>query len=186
MEMRLSHFFAPAIDFGLILANNSVQRMPASVPNIYSPRYGSPKITWTGRVAATLVAIGCLAVLLIASQLPPDPSGEGTHTLLGLQRCQFLVNTGIPCLSCGMTTSFAYFAHGQIGRAFFTQPFGAVLAVLTCLVFWGAAYIAVTGRAAHRVLRFVHTPPLLWTLTILSAAAWAWKIFIHVQGWETL
>lgn len=158
--------------------------MSTAVPTIYSPRYGSAKVPRTARLLAALVAIGCLSVLVTASQLTPSPAGAGTHTALGLQRCQFLVNTGIPCMSCGMTTSFAHFAHGQILASLFVQPFGTVLAVLCCMAFWAAAYIAVTGRAAHRVLRFVHTPPILWTLLAVGLAAWGWKILIHVRGWE--
>jgi hypothetical protein len=156
--------------------------MCSTVPAIYSPRYKSPYVPLSGRLLAIGLALGSLAVLVIASQLTPSPSGAGTHTALGLQRCQFLVNTGIPCMSCGMTTSFAHFAHGQFLASLYVQPFGTVLAILNCTLFWSAAYIAVTGRAAHRIFRFVHTPPLLWTLLAFALCAWAWKILIHVKA----
>ncbi len=155
----------------------------ADVPTIYAPQFRSPGISRWARLLAGGIALGCLAVLVIASQLTPDPTGAGTHTALGLQRCQFLVNTGIPCISCGMTTSFAHLAHGNLLASLYTQPFGTLLALLTGIALWSSAYIAITGRAAHRILRFINVPPLLWTMLAFALLAWGWKIVVHVKGW---
>ncbi len=151
-------------------------------PRIYSPRYSSPLLPWSGRMLAVVLAAGSLAVLLTAVAISPSPTGEGTHTALGLLPCQFLINTGIPCISCGMTTSFAHFVRGHFLASVYVQPFGAVLAILDGCLFWSALYIAVTGRAGHRIFRFVNGPPIVWGMAILALLAWGWKIFIHVNG----
>lgn len=154
------------------------------MPVIYSPHYGSPVLAWWWRALAGAISLVCLAVLVLASQLTPAAGGTGTHEQIGLNACQFHLRTGIPCPSCGMTTSFAYFAHGQLAASFYIQPMGMVLAVLTAVAFWAGLYIAITGRRAHRILRFVRGQVLLWTLVALAVAAWGWKIFIQLNGWD--
>ena len=54
----------------------------------------------------------------LAYALEPDPRGFGTHQSLGLPPCTFRALFGIPCPSCGMTTSFSHFMHGNLWQAF--------------------------------------------------------------------
>ena len=42
--------------------------------------------------------------------------------------CPFLLFTGHPCGTCGMTHSFVYLAHGDVLRALRWSPLGALLA----------------------------------------------------------
>ncbi len=65
--------------------------------------------------------------------LEPDPRGFGTHQRLGLPPCTFRALFDIPCPSCGMTTSFSHFMHGNIWQAFRANAGGGVLAII-CLV----------------------------------------------------
>jgi len=154
----------------------------SEVPPIYSPRLEKAIVSPGGRLLALLVSAACLAVLVTASQLPPSPTGIGTHTSLGLDECQFAQRTGIPCPTCGMTTSFAWFARGNLAASFYVQPMGGLLAALTAAAFWTGLYIALTGRAVHRLIRFL--PGRYYVALLLSWAtiAWAWKIFIHLSG----
>ena len=86
---------------------------------------------------------GCLAILLLAAYLRPSPSGMGTHQQgLGLPACNFLRTTGLPCPSCGMTTSFAWFAKGNLLASAYVQPMGTILALLAAACVWGGFYIA--------------------------------------------
>src|SRR5581483_2789888 len=73
------------------------------------------------------------AVLAVAHSLHPSERGFGTHEQLGLPPCIFLQLTGIPCPSCGLTTSFAHAAHLHWLASFTTQPFGFVAFCLTAL-----------------------------------------------------
>lgn len=79
-------------------------------------------------ITLVLVAIGLVAV---SAAVTPSPTGMGTHERLGLPPCTFLKLTGIPCFSCGMTTSWAWMAHGHPWTSFKTQPMGAILFLAT-------------------------------------------------------
>ncbi len=61
-------------------------------------------------VAASLAVIGGF---VMAYRLEPDPRGFGTHQRLGLPPCTIRAVFGIPCPSCGMTTSFANITKGR-------------------------------------------------------------------------
>src|SRR5262245_30550053 len=67
-------------------------------------------------------AAGLAVVLGLARWVTPDERGYGTHEQLGLPPCAFRVVTGLPCPSCGMTTSFAYVVRGQVLVAALTNP----------------------------------------------------------------
>ncbi len=134
------------------------------------------------RIFGLLTALGCLAILLIAASLTPSHSGMGTHTHLGLQKCAFLERTGIPCPSCGMTTSFTWFAHGNIAASFYVQPMGAILAIICCCCVSAGLYIALTGRPIHRLLRLLPSRYTFWPLIVVAILAWGWKIYLHLSG----
>lgn len=152
------------------------------VPAIYVRRFGASRLSLPSRLLAGLLAIGCLTVLVASLQLDPSPTGVGTHARLGLQECGFLKRTGIPCMSCGMTTSFSHFTRGNLLASLWVQPMGLVLATLTAVGFWAGLYIALTGRPAHRLLRLLPVRYYVWGLIVFSFLAWGWKILIHLTG----
>jgi hypothetical protein len=125
----------------------------------------------TNLVFAAIVA----SLFTVSSFLTPSPAGVGTHEQLKLPPCHFHKLTGIPCFSCGMTTSWAWMAHGHPWKSFQTQPMGAVLFVaagaaglwsLWCLFTSGTVESRLRGRG--RVLNAVFWVGML--------AAWAYKI----------
>jgi len=59
--------------------------------------------------------------------LQPNLAGLGTHRALGLPKCLFLQWTGLPCPSCGLTTSFTHLLHGHLNAAFAAHPLGPLL-----------------------------------------------------------
>jgi hypothetical protein len=155
-----------------------------SVPIIYtrtSPLH-EPRLRPLGRGVAMVVAMACLSILVLAAKLPPSPSGVGSHRALGLQSCNFLETTGLPCPSCGMTTSFSWFVRGNLLASFYVQPMGAAVAAITACCVWGGLYVAATGRPAYRLLRLVPARYYLLPLLTLGVLAWAWKVAIHVNG----
>jgi hypothetical protein len=156
--------------------------METMAPPIYVRPGTREVISWRGRAFALMVSMGCLGVLITAAKLNPSGTGVGSHRQLGLRECQFEAQTGLPCPTCGMTTSFAHFVRGQIPASLWVQPMGTVLALLTTMVFWGGLYIAVTGRPAYRLLNLIPAKYYLWLLLVFGVVAWAWKIWIHVSG----
>ena len=153
------------------------------MPNIYAVAPRAQPVSLGGRLLAFAVAGGCLTILLLAAYLPPSPSGMGTHQEgLGLPPCNFLRTTGLPCPSCGMTTSFSWFAKGNLLASAYVQPMGTILALLAAACVWGGFYIALTGRPAHRLLRMLPAGYTLIPLLLLGILAWGWKILIHLNG----
>jgi len=151
-------------------------------PRIYAPPVGVDRLSWPERLAILGSGLACLALLVVAAGLKPSPNGLGTHRGMGLEGCTFLSTTGLPCPSCGMTTSFAWFARGNIVASAYVQPMGMLLAAACAAWFWIALYTAITGRPVYRLIRYV--PGRYWIMPVLGLAvlAWLWKMFIHVRG----
>ncbi|HVT89981.1 MAG TPA: DUF2752 domain-containing protein [Tepidisphaeraceae bacterium] len=158
--------------------------MIGSTPLIYASRADAERLSLPYRLLSAGVAAGCAAVLIIAAGLKPDPSGVATHTRLGLQKCWMLDHIGIPCATCGMTTSFSHFAHGNLLASFYVQPMGAVLATLASIAFWIALYLALTGRPALRLMHLFPMRHLTVGMLFFALLAWGWKIMIHLSGMD--
>ncbi len=156
--------------------------MEQAVPLIYTRDTLPPPLAGWMRLLAAGIGLACLAVLVTGMMLRPDGQGIGTHTQLGLQRCQFEYRTGVPCPSCGFTTSVSYFAHGNFLASLYLQPMGFVIGVACAATVWVGGYIAATGRPVHRLLNQI--PGRAWLIALLAIAigGWAWKIAIHLTG----
>lgn len=139
-------------------------------------------MTVGGRLGAIGIALLCLAPLVTAALLRPSPDGFGSHTALGLAPCQFMQHTGLPCPSCGMTTSWTWFARGNLRASLYVQPMGTVLAALTVCCFWAALYCGITGRPVYRLLRIIPSRYYFVPLLTLAILGWGWKIYIHLSG----
>jgi hypothetical protein len=50
-----------------------------------------------------------------------------THRQLGLPACTFYEITGLPCPSCGMTTSFSLLIHGDVWNSMKANFAGTIL-----------------------------------------------------------
>jgi len=83
-----------------------------------------------------------------------------------------------------MTTSFAWFVRGNFLASFYVQPMGFVLAVAAAMTFWASIYVAATARPVYVLLSFVPRSYLLLPALLFGAAAWGWKIFIHLHGMD--
>ena len=137
---------------------------------------GSTPITFGRRIGAAGAALACLAPLVFAAMLSPDPAGHGTHQQFGWPACGMLMATGRPCPTCGMTTSWAHAAHGQWVMAFVTQPGGLMLCLLAAAGFWVALHTAVFGsRALDLALNLLQPKPLL-LLAALLLGSWVYKL----------
>jgi hypothetical protein len=124
------------------------------------------------------LALGLAVVLGVARWLEPDPRGYGTHTQLGLAPCAFAVLTGYPCPSCGMTTSFAWFARGRFDRSWGANPAGSLLApACAALIPW-----LLIGAVRGRPLGFKTLEQPLIVLVVgtvaLSLLSWTFRLLL--------
>lgn len=130
------------------------------------------------RVVALVIMMVSGAVLLLAAWFEPAMDGHGTHTQLGLPPCGWVLGMGIPCPSCGMTTSFAHAADGNLLGSFQAQPAGAMLAVGTAMVFVLSVWVLSSGSAigGFWVDRIDKRVFIVGGAIIL--AAWIYKILV--------
>lgn len=123
-----------------------------------------------------------LLLLCVAGALEPNPRGLGTHQKLGLPPCTMRVIAGIRCPSCGMTTSWSWFARGHVVRSFQTNAGGALLALFS-VVFGPWSMISAT--LGHWWLR---TPSdwlavyLCLVITAVTLVDWAIRINMDRGG----
>ncbi len=141
-----------------------------------TPPASPTRVGPAGRLVATLIACGCLAVLTIAAGLTPSPAGHGTHLALGLPACGWVISYGRPCPTCGMTTAFSLLANGRPIDAFLAQPFGFLLAIAASVTFWGGLHVALTGSRLGQVGGQMLQSRVIWWLAAALGASWAYKL----------
>lgn len=149
------------------------------VPSIALPPAPGRIVRWHNRLVALPVFLAGSTVLGLASILTPHRAGMGTHRQLGLPPCQFEQVTGMPCATCGCTTSFSHAANGSLLDAFITQPFGAVLAVLTAMAVLVSGYALVTDMPVMPIVRFVGRGKVILVMLVVMMLAWGYNIARH-------
>jgi hypothetical protein len=102
-----------------------------------------------------------------------------THTQMGLPPCNFVTLTGKPCPACGMTTSFALLAHGDVPNSLRANWAGTLLAVLLLALIPWAAASAVRGR--YYYIRSGEALTTVIVLGILVVMLGRWGIVL-LQG----
>lgn len=136
----------------------------------------SPPLGLAARVL--LVLIGALFVggFTLACFLEPSARLLGTHEQLGLPPCTFRVVLGVPCPTCGMTTSFAYLVRGQLLSALRANFAGVCLAIVCVLLIpwcWWSAYRGRFWRVSEPVTAFA---VLVVGLVLVSLVNWGWQL----------
>jgi hypothetical protein len=130
------------------------------------------------------IALGLTALFGVAAYLNPynsdgTPRRMETHRQLGLPECTFKKITGIPCPSCGMTTSFALTIRGDLLSAVQANSVGVLLALtLLAAIPWciGSAIRERTlfMRSAERTL-------LVMVLGLLGLMLLRWVVVVGVK-----
>ena len=90
--------------------------------------------------------------------------------------CGFKQRYGLPCPTCGITTSAVAFAGGRIFEAFYIQPAAAVLCCVLAVSGILALLIAVFGvyfRFLDSFFAEVRIRYIILALIIIIAAGWA-------------
>lgn len=111
----------------------------------------SVRTKWLVRAVLVGIAVILTGVFGVAFWLNPyDADGRprtmATHTQLGMPPCNFVVFTGKPCPSCGMTTSFALLVRGDITASLKANWVGSILCVMWAVALMWAIASAVWGR----------------------------------------
>ncbi len=149
-----------------------------SIPKPTSAK-SSRQAALENRLIALILFCVTAGVMGIAYMLHPDVRGVGTHESLGLPPCGLEAATGIPCATCGMTTSFSYAAHGDFVNAFINQPAGALLALLTTMTALVSGYAFITGMRLGPIGNIVWRPKNVVIGAVILVLAWIYKIIVH-------
>jgi hypothetical protein len=104
----------------------------------------------------------------------------GSHQTLGLPNCRFKELTGMPCPSCGMTTSFAFLVRGDLVDSVKANWVGTGLAVF-CILFIPWAVVS-TVRGRYLWVRNVEgvLGLLVGVFTVLMLARWGFVLLLTV------
>jgi hypothetical protein len=139
-------------------------------------------------VRGTLVgiALGLTALFAVAAYLNPYRSDGSarrmeTHMQLGLPECTFKQVTGLPCPSCGMTTSFALTIRGDFSDAIRANSVGVLLALTLLVVIpWCTA-----SALCRRTMFFQSVERALMVIVIglLSLMLVRWAILVGLKVW---
>lgn len=132
--------------------------------------------TWGASLLSGFVCLLCVSLLVVAARLDPEPAGVGTHSQLGLAPCGFLDSTGLPCATCGMTTSFALAADGRLITAFITQPAGALLALIVAIAALLSGYASFKGLSLFPLIGTFWRPMTVIALAVVVLGGWMFKI----------
>ena len=130
----------------------------------------------------------CVAIVLLAAgtwctawAIRPDPHGYGTHERLGLAPCAFRALTGLPCPTCGLTTSVCHLVRGQWREAMQAHPAGPLVLLMGIVVGTGLCALAVGGYNAATRRACVQGA---FGLGVLSASVavlwWFWQLAVRL------
>lgn len=114
-----------------------------------SSQRGSSQRTLFSRQECWLLIVAGASIfllLLVARCLTPNPTGMGTHQRLGLPPCGFVVMFGMPCPSCGMTTSWSWLTRGDLIRSWQANPGGLSLGLFVGVM---APWMLISGIRGH-------------------------------------
>lgn len=165
--------------------------MPAAVPTPNAettPAPTPPPRCWKARLAGLALFACGAGVLGTAVALNANAQGMGTHTQLGFAPCGFEASSGLPCATCGMTTSVTLAAHGQLRQAFVVQPAGALFALAMAMSVVVGGWALLTGRSLMPVATAIVAPRWLITAGVIVALAWGYRIIDALSGhpWTSL
>jgi hypothetical protein len=144
----------------------------------------------TGWVRGSLVgiALGLLLVFGIAAWLRPyqddgTPRTMETHLQLGLFPCHFKTLTGLPCPSCGMTTSFALLIHGDPWNSLRANWVGTLLALIGLLAMPWCLLSCYLGRPLFLVS--IETVLVRIVVALLALMIIRWVIVLGWMWWNS-
>lgn len=123
-----------------------------------------------------MAGVCVLGGLIMAALLQPDPRGFGTHQQFGFPPCSFRMLLGIPCPSCGGTTSFAHFVRGQWTQSLQANVAGFALALVSAGFVPWSAWSCWQGRTVGISSPSMTALAVMLSLSGLAAAQWIFRL----------
>jgi hypothetical protein len=136
------------------------------------------EFTSQDRLSYLLCAGLSTALLLTARLLRPSADGVGTHRQLGLPPCAFLHFTGIPCPSCGLTTSVAHAARLHFYESVITQPFGLVVFISAALSIPLSIYFIHRRVPRSKISGMLGKNLAIYSMIAFFILSWLYKIAV--------
>jgi hypothetical protein len=134
-------------------------------------------------IAGLLVCVFAVAIWLRPYDDAGEPRRMETHLQLGLPPCTFKLMTGLPCPSCGMTTSFAFFVRGDLWNSLRANAVGTVLAAFCLALVPWSLVCAVRGRTY--VVRSLEQGLMATILVFMALLLLRWGILLALN-WNGL
>ncbi len=128
------------------------------------------------RILFVVLGCGLIAGFFLAYSLEPSTRGYGTHQQLGLPPCSIQYLFGIPCPSCGMTTSFAWFVRGRILESIQANIAATYLAMICMILIPWLLISSWTGQVMPRRKLEFRALILLSSFLLVSVAQWGVRI----------
>lgn len=138
---------------------------------------------WWVRGVLLAMAFFFGTVIFIATRVQPyapdgTPLRMASHQSLGLPPCNFKEAVGVPCPSCGMTTSFGLLVRGDVWNSMKANWVGTLLACFITLAIPWCVWCGLRGRYLW-VTRFeIFVPVALGCYVVLMLARWIVVIVI--------
>ncbi len=160
--------------------NHSTSEAAASIQAAPAPAVDSPRLHWFVRIF--IATGGAIAIVLLGTAASLKPNvvqvgpGEfrkmGTHHGLGLPPCSFRVMVGMPCPSCGMTTSWSHTMRGQLWQALEANIGGTLLAI-SALVYGPYMLISgIRGRWFLAPFNELYAAVIAFTIIAITLVSW--------------
>jgi hypothetical protein len=131
-----------------------------------------------------MAAVVCI-VFAIATQVQPYKADgtakrQASHTSIGMAPCRFQEMAGMPCPSCGMTTSFALLVRGDVINSMRANWVGTGLAVFCALFVPWCVVSSIRGK--YLWVRRLEAPLafLVGTFTVLMLGRWGVVLLMSV------
>lgn len=149
-----------------------------------------PRLPPWARMLLLALAACWVTVFVVAASLNPyweDGTARSmeTHRQLGLPPCTFKEYAGLPCPSCGMTTSFALLIRGDVWHSAQANFAGTALAALGLLfVPWSIASVA-KGRLLY--VRNIETAGfrLAIVFLVLIFGRWGMALLLNMSAYAS-
>lgn len=97
--------------------------------------------------------------------------------------CVFHWATGLPCLTCGLTRSFVFTAHGDLAPAFEMHLLGPLLFAGTVATAAYLGFAAVTGTRVRYELSGTARRIAFWSVLGIFFTSWLLKIVFMRGSW---